>query len=184
VEEKHAKQRRRRRTLFAIIATLITWWVGAWLRPQFIPAPSLYAHTDAPLSAERSAKLPDETQVTLAPGSQLSYLKWLSPSDEHTLHLDGEGTFSIPPGPRPPVMVVGAGIEVKAFEGRFTVQAYNAVPIAYVKVHEGRAQVRARTVFGFGEFLTVHAGEGVRVGPGQHIERVDVPIGAHSARNR
>ena len=174
LQEKHAKRRNRRRFVFGTIATMIIGWLAAWLRPQLIPVPSMYAHADAPVYQDVSSKLPDETEVTLTAGSHLSYRRWFSGSDERTLNLNGEATFTIAPGPRPALVVDGAGVEVKASAGRFSVHSYDGEPTAYVQVHEGSAEVRANTLYGKGEVLTLHAGEGVRVGPGLHIDRLNV----------
>jgi hypothetical protein len=116
--------------------------------------------------------LPDETQVTLLQGAHLSYSHAFSISLERTLNLDGEATFVVAPGPGA-LVVHGHGVEVTAAKGRFTVEAYNALPIAHVRVQEGVAQVRALAAAGDGQSLTLYAGQGARVGPGQRIKRDD-----------
>jgi hypothetical protein len=140
-----------------------------------VPVPGLLEHTDAPAYEKRFARLPDESQVTLLPGSRLSYSHLISSSYERTLNLDGEATFVVAPGPGA-LVVQGRGVAVIAPQGRFTVQARDGVSIAYVTVWEGMAQVRALPVIDYGESLTLHAGESVRVGPGERIERVDAPL--------
>jgi len=76
------------------------------------------------------------------------------------------------------LVVQGARVEVRAAQARFTVQAYDAEPVAYVSVQRGSATVRARLGANYGKAVTLRAGERVRVGPGDRIERVDVPVGA------
>lgn len=178
--------RRRRWTVFfacfAILVAIAVWFV-ARDNSTFVSI-SLTGNPTTAVSNPRAMKLPDATRVTLAAGSQLSYPDWNARVNEHTVNLEGEGTFTIPRGPHQPLVVAGAGLEVKAFEGRFTIQAFNGQPIAYVKVHEGRLEVRARPTAGVGAVLTLRAGEGARVGPGERIERADVPIDAQTARSR
>src|SRR5204863_2573562 len=94
LEDKRAEQRRRRRRIFAIIAALLGGGLYELFRIQWIPAPvPLLLHTDAPPYEKRVARLPDETQVTLLPGSHLSYSYVFSSSLERTVNLDGEGPF-------------------------------------------------------------------------------------------
>ena len=183
LEKKRAKQRRNRRILFGAILSALGAGLYEWLRPQGmpVPQPSFLVHADAPAGEERSDTLPDETRVTLLAGSHLSYRRLFSSSYERTLNLDGEGTFVVAPGPGA-LVVHGAAVEVKVAQGRFTVQAYDAVPIAYVTVQEGLAQVRPRTAIGDGASLTLHAGQAARVGPGHRIERVDAPIAPHTPK--
>lgn len=180
--EKRSRWRHGRNWVLTSIAALFTGWVVSKVEPRLFPAPGMYVHFDASFTQDSSTTLRDETQVTLAAGSRLSYLPWFGDADEDTLSLDGEGTFTIAPGPRRPLVIDGPGVEVTAFEGRLTVEAFAARPIAYVKVHEGRAAVRTRTVYGYGEVLTLRAGESARVGPGLRIDRVDAPIAAHRRR--
>lgn len=152
--------------------------------PRWFPVPSVYVHADAPVNERRSETLPDETQMTLAPGAHVSYSRHFSSSRERTLNIDGEGTFTVAPGPRAAFKVDGPGVEVTTSEGRFTIQAFEAVPYAYVKVHEGRAEVRARTLYGSSQVVTLRAGEGVRVGPALRIEQTEVPIAPHGRRRQ
>lgn len=56
------------------------------------------------------------------------------------------------------------------------------MPIAYVTVQEGLAEVWPRGAIGDSESLTLHAGEAARVGPGQRIERIDAPITPHTPK--
>ena len=146
---------------------------------KWVPVPSAYFHSDAPADKPLMARLPDETEVTLVPGSHLSYLWWFGKAGADTLKLDGEGTFTAARGGRLPLVVAGPGVEVKALEARFSIEAFVARPVAYVKVHEGRVQVRPRTLTGYGEALTLQAGQGAVVGPGLHIERMDSPSTTH-----
>jgi hypothetical protein len=179
IAEKRAKWRRGRQIFIATIGGLLTMALGVWLRPRWLPTPSAYVHADAPRDAEGSARLPDETLVTLAPGSHLSYRDWFTPHDEREVTLNGQGTFTVARGAREPMTIRGAGVEVSASNARFTIHAYDTEPIAYVIVHEGRAEVRARTVYGASESLTLSAGEGARVGPQLLITRGDAPIPIH-----
>lgn len=174
--ETRARWRRFRSYALTTIGLTVAAWVGNVIRQQWVPAPTGYVHADAPMNKPLSEKLPDETQVTLVPGSHLTYLEWFRTV---TLTLDGEGTFTVAPGARRPLVVDGPGVEVKAFAGRFSIEAFVARPIAYVKVHEGRVEVRPLTLAGNGETLTLEAGEGVVVGPGLHIDRMEPPITAH-----
>ena len=182
-QEKRRKRRNRRRAVIGSISGAIALWLVGWLRPQLIPVPSMFAHVDAPVYEERSLKLENETQVILAPGSHLSYKNWFSTFNVETLYVNGEATFTIAPGRHRTLLVDGAGVEVRASAGRFTVHSYDGEPMAYVQVHEGSAEVRARTVYAGGEVLRLDAGEGVRVGPGLHIDRVNV-ITPNSVRIR
>jgi len=150
--------------------------LGTWLRPHLVPVPTAYVHADAPRDAEASARLPDETQVILAPGSHLSYRDWFTPHDEREVTLNGQGTFTVARGARKAMTIQGAGVEVSASNARFTIHAYDTEQIAYVIVHEGRARVRARTVYGTSESMTLNAGESARVGPQLLITRGDAPI--------
>lgn len=180
--EKRARWRRFRSYAFTTIGLTVAAWLGNVIRQQWVPVPSAYVHADAPMNTSLSAKLPDETQVTLVPGSHLSYSQWFGKARDDTLILDGEGTFTVAPGGRLPLVVAGPGVEVKALAGQFSIEAFAARPIAYVKVHEGRAEVRPRTRAGYGEELMLQAGEGAVVGPELHIERMEPPITAHPPR--
>lgn len=183
LQEKRATRRRGLRVLFAAILTALGVGLYESFRPGWlpVPVPAVYEHTDAPAYEELSTRLPDETKVTLLAGTHLSYSRMFSSSYERTLNLDGEGTFVVPPGPGA-LVVHGRGVEVIAPHGRFTVQAYDAVPIAYVTVHEGMAEVKTLTTVGDGQSLTLHAGQSARVGPGQRIERVDAPLGPRTMK--
>jgi ferric-dicitrate binding protein FerR (iron transport regulator) len=82
-------------------------------------------------------------------------------------------------------VIEAPNVQVTAFEGRFTVEAYSPMPIAYVRVHEGRVEVRAHSVvYGFGQVVTLHAGEGARVGPDLWIRPILAPIAAHGTRSK
>jgi hypothetical protein len=176
-----AKQtwRRRGQVVVATAGAQLTVAVGVWLRPRLFPAPSVYLHVDAPRDAKRSTRLPDETQVTLSPGSHLSYSTWFSPHDERELTLNGEGTFAVARGARTALRLDAARVEVSASNARFTVHAYNAVPVAYVIVREGLVRLRARRVNGFSKVVTLSAGEGARVGPNLEIVRNDSTFLVH-----
>ncbi|MFL5614791.1 MAG: FecR domain-containing protein, partial [Gemmatimonadaceae bacterium] len=137
-----------RPTLIVLLFGSILGWLELRINPpRWFPVPSTYLHADAPENERRSETLPDETRMTLAPGAHVSYPRHFSSSVERTLNIDGEATFTVAPGPRGALEVDGPGVEVTASEGRFTIQAFAAVPYAYVKVHEGRAEVRARTIY-------------------------------------
>jgi len=185
VQERHAKQRFWRKlirgTIGMTVGGLLTAKLVMWLFPRVfpVPAPKMYLYMDAPARAERAARLPDATEVALGPGSHLRYSRWLT-SVDNTINLNGEATFTVPPGRRDALVIAGAGVVVKATGGRFTVQAYDALPVAYVVVHEGRVQVQARTVYAGSAFELVKAGERVRVGPALRIMLVnDAPIASH-----
>ena len=168
--------RHRGQVVVATLGAQLTVAVGVWLRPRLFPAPSVYVHVDAPLHAVRATRLPDETQVILSPGSHLSYTSWFAPHDERELTLNGEGTFAVARGARRALTLHAARVEVSASNARFTVHAYHAndaQPVAYVMVHEGTVEVRARTVSDSTKVLTLSAGEGARVGPNLQIKRDD-----------
>lgn len=174
--ERRATWRRRREIVLATMGGLLVMAIGVWLRPRLIPSPSAYVHADAPRDAEGSARLPDQTQVILAPDSHLSYTDWFTPHDEREVTLNGQGTFTVARGARAPMTIRGPGVEVSASNARFTIHAYATEPIAFVIVYEGRAEVRARTVHGSSASLTLSAGEGASVGPKLLIRRGDVPL--------
>ncbi|HEY2854877.1 MAG TPA: FecR domain-containing protein [Gemmatimonadaceae bacterium] len=165
--------RRRGQVVVATVGAQLTLAVGVWLRPRLFPAPSVYVHADAPRDAERTTRLPDDTQVILSRGSHLSYSTWFSPHDERELTLDGEGTFAVARGSRTALTLDAASVEVSASNARFTVHAYNAEPVAHVVVREGLVRLRARRVEAFGKVMTLSAGEGARVGPNREIVRED-----------
>jgi hypothetical protein len=176
-----AKQtwRRRCQVVAATVGAELTVAVGAWLRPRLFPAPSVYVRVDAPRNAKGSARLPDETQVILSPGSHLSYSTWFSPHDERELTLNGEGTFAVARGARAALTLDALSVEVSASNARFTVHAYDAESVAYVIVREGLVMLRARRVDAFGEVVTVGAGEGARVGRNLAIMRGDSAFLVH-----
>lgn len=185
LDEKRARKRWRRRFVSTTIAAALVAWLGPRLVPRSLPVPAFdsYLKLDAPMDRQFSGTLRDHTQLTLAPGTHLGYWYSFGVSDK-VLNIDGEGTFTMAPNSRQPLVVAGPGVEVTAFEGRFTIEAFTARPFAYVKVDEGRAEVRARTFFGYGQMVTLHAGEAARVGPGMWIERFDAPIEPHARRTR
>jgi len=180
LEEKRATVHRRFRMLFGAIGLIILSGIYECYRSQQmpVPVPAMAEHADAPAYEELSTRLPDETQATLLPGAHLSYSHAFSSALERTLNLDGEATFVVAPGPGA-LVVHGHGVEVTVAKGRFTVEAYNALPIAHVRVQEGVAQVRALAAAGDGQSLTLYAGQGARVGPGQRIKRDDASLAAH-----
>jgi hypothetical protein len=165
--------RRRGQVVVATVGAQLTVAAGVWLRPRLFPAPSVYLHADAPRDAERSTRLPDETQVILSRGSHLSYSTWFSPHDERELTLNGEGTFAVARGARAALTLDAASVEVSASNARFTVHAYDAEPVAYVIVREGLVRLRARRIDRFSEAVTLGAGEAARVGPNLEIVRND-----------
>ena len=165
--------RHRRQVVVATVGAQLTVAAGVWLRARLFPAPSVYVHVDAPRDAERSTRLPDETQVILSPGSHLIYSSWFAPHDERELTLNGEGTFAVARGARKDLTLAAASLEVSASKSRFTVHAFDAEPVAYVIVREGLVTLRARRVNGFSSFVTLSAGEGARVGPNRQIVRDD-----------
>ncbi|MFL5615414.1 MAG: FecR domain-containing protein [Gemmatimonadaceae bacterium] len=168
---KHA-WRHRGQVVVATLGAQLTLVVVVWLHARLFPAPSVYVHVDAPAHAVRATRLPDETQVILSAGSHLSYSSWFS-HDERELTLNGEGTFAVARGARTALTLDAGSVEVSASNARFTVHADDAEPVAYVKVHEGTVEVRARTVFDSTKVLTLSAGEGARVGPNLQIRRDD-----------
>lgn len=170
--EKRARRRNTRRFFFGVVAMLMTWYLALRFWPERVPAPGMLVRVDAPSTAERTERLPDGTVVTLVPGSHLTYFRWFATSDERTLNLEGQATFTLAPGLHRPLTVGGAAVEVKASEGRFTVHSYNTETIAYVEVHEGSATVQPRTVYAKGELVTLHADESVAVGPGLQTNRL------------
>ena len=171
--------RRRGQIVVAIVGAQLTVAVGVWLRQRLFPAPSVYVHVDAPRDAERSTRLPDETQVILSPGSHLSYNSWFAPHDERELTLNGDGTFAVARGARRALTLAAKSLEVSASNARFTVHAYDAEPVAYVIVREGLVQLRARRANGFSKVVTLSAGEGARVGPNLEIIREDSTLVLH-----
>jgi ferric-dicitrate binding protein FerR (iron transport regulator) len=180
-EEKRARRTRRRRrvVLTASFAVGITAWLGgALLRPQVVPFPTLYAHVDAPRDSERVMRLPDAARVSLVRGSHLDYQRWFVRLREHAVDLNGEGTFTTARAPHRPLVVDGAHVEVRSADGQFTVQAYDAEPVAYVQVQRGTATVRVRLGSSYGTEVILHGGELVQVGPGNRIERVNPAIAA------
>jgi ferric-dicitrate binding protein FerR (iron transport regulator) len=175
---KHA-WRHRGQVVVAALGAQLTIAACVWLRARLFPAPSAYVHVDAPPHAVRATRLPDETQVTLSPGSHLSYSRWLAPHDERELTLNGEGTFTVARGARRALTLAGARVEVRASNARFAVHAYNAEPVAYLIVQEGTVEVRGRTVFDSTKVLRLSAGEGARVGPNLQIMRDNSPFPLH-----
>jgi hypothetical protein len=171
--------RRRRQVVVATVGAQLTVAVGVWLRPRLFPAPSVYVHVDAPRDAERSTRLPDETQVILSPGSHLTYTSWFAPHDEIGLTLNGEGTFAVARGARAALTLAAASVEVSASNARFTVHAYDAEPVAYVIVREGLVRLRARRVNGFSNIVKLGAGERARLGPNLEIVREDSTLVLH-----
>src|SRR5204862_1359864 len=91
----------------------------------------------------------------------------------------GEGTFAVARDARTALTLDAASVEVSASNARFTVHAYNAEPVAYVIVHEGTVELRARTVSDSTKVLTLSAGEGARVGPNLQIKRDDSLFALH-----
>lgn len=181
--ERRARRRWGIHIGFGAVGVWFVMWLFTSVLPRWPSVPGPYVHLDAPIYRSRSAKLPDETQVTLAPGSHVSYSHLFAHVDQHKLTLDGEATFTVVPASgEPPLVVDGPGVEVRAYAGRFTVEAFAPRPFAYVRVDEGLVQVRARTVVGYGEALTLRAGEGVRVGPFMDIQRTSPPIAPHRSR--
>jgi ferric-dicitrate binding protein FerR (iron transport regulator) len=178
---RFAKQiwRHRGQVLVATFGTVLIDVTWVWLRPHVFPAPSSYVHVDAPRRSARTTRLPDESQVILAAGSHLSYTDWFKRDDERDVTLNGQGTFTVARGARNAMSVRGAGVEVSASNARFTIHAKDNEPVAYVIVHEGRAEVRARSPYGHtSRSLTLSAGEGARVGPKFQIVR-DTPLPLH-----
>lgn len=168
-----AKQtwRYRVEVLLATLSGLLIQGGVVWLHSRLFPRPSIYVHANAPRNAARTLRLPDESQVVLAPGSQLSYTSWFTPHDERELSLTGEGTFAVARGARAALVLAARGIEVSASAARFTVRADETDSVAHVIVHEGLVRVRALTASGGGNALTLNAGEGVRVGPRLQVMR-------------
>ena len=171
--------RRRREVVVAALGAQVILAAGVWLRRRLFPTPSVYVHVDAPPHAVRATRLPDETQVILSPGSHLSYSSWFAPHDERELTLNGEGTFAVARGAREAMTVRGAGVEVSASDARFTIHAYDSEPTAYVVVHEGRAEVRARTAYDTTKSVTLGVGDAARVGPNLQIKREDSLFALH-----
>ena len=171
--------RHRRQVVVATVGAQLTVAVGVWLRPRLFPAPSVYVHVDAPRDAERSTRLPDETQVILSPGSHLSYISWFTPHDERELTLNGEGTFAVARGARTALTLAAASLEVSASNARFTVHAYDAERVGFVIVREGLVRLRARRVNVLSKDITLSAGEGARVGPNLEIIREDSTLVLH-----
>lgn len=165
--------RYRAKVLLATLSGLLIQACAVWLHSRLFPPPSVYVYADAPRNAARTLRLPDESQVVLAPGSHLSYTSWFAPHDERGLSLKGEGTFAVARGARGALVLAARGVEVSASAARFTVRADEADSVAHVIVHEGVVRVRALTASGQGEALTLNAGEGVRVGPHLQVMRED-----------
>src|SRR5690348_11922595 len=151
--------RHRGQVLLAMLGGLLIQTGGAWVRSRLFPPPSIYVHVDAPWHSARTTRLPDESQVILAPGSHLSYTSWFAPHDERELSLNGEGRFSVGRGAREALTLEARDVEVSASNARFTVHAYDAEPFAYVIVQEGLVRLRARPANGFSKVLTLSGAE-------------------------
>ena len=117
----------RRAAVLAVLlfALSITSW--SWLRTHVVTAPS----------ATVATRLPDGTQVTLSPGSELRYRSFTLRS-ERRVGLDGEAFFDVEKGTRP-FVVATFDATITVTGTRFNVRAWrdDASPSTEVALVEG-----------------------------------------------
>jgi ferric-dicitrate binding protein FerR (iron transport regulator) len=89
--------------------------------------------------------LPDGTQLTLAPGSEVRYDPRFGRSGRRLVRLDGEAYFEVSRVSRTPFSVVTATSSTDVLGTAFTVRAYQSDSLVRVAVTEGKVALRART---------------------------------------
>ena len=149
----------------AALAALAVVALALWPR-----ATTLTAGADALVAA-----LPDGSEVTLAPGSELRYRRGVL-GRERRASLEGQGYFDVEPSDRP-FVVRTFNAEVEVLGTEFDVSAWAGAPETAVALVEGRVEVRA----GSGA-VTLVPGQLTRVrGAGAPTAPVDADVGAVAA---
>lgn len=164
VQPLRASRRRRFRPprsltrLTAIAATLVVGVFGAHLlHNHFAPA---YHYRGG--ATGRTAVLPDDTQVTLAPGSYLGTARSF-PHGTRSVYLYGGAHFSVAPNPRIPFVVHTFGVSTRVLGTRFSIQADTTVGW-HVQVEQGKVALAVRGSDGHWRTLrTLTAGEAVHL---------------------
>lgn len=118
----------------------------------------------------RTLELPDGSKVTLGPASAIALA--FGAGERRLRLLEGEAFFEVMPDPARPFHVEAAKVEASALGTSFDVRLdAQAVTVA---VQEGIVGVASRGSAGrFSE--RVEAGQAVRIGPGDRIERSSEP---------
>lgn len=141
--------------LWAMAACLVVALLAGWYlvnRPTVL-APSLaYQHLIKRAGAtarevsntgnkRMQIRLPDGSQVILAPQSRLSYDMRLGTRPQRQVYLTGEAFFSVKRDPAQPFVVYANGIVTKVLGTRFSIKAYESHPDVTVAVRSGRVSV-------------------------------------------
>lgn len=92
-------------------------------------------------SKSMQIRLPDGSQVTLAPQSRLSYDTRLGTRPQRQVYLTGEAFFSVKRDPTQPFLVYANGVVTKVLGTRFSIKAYENHPDVTVAVSSGRVSV-------------------------------------------
>lgn len=86
-------------------------------------------------------RLPDGSQVILAPQSRLSYDTRLGTRPQRQVYLTGEAFFSVKRDPTQPFLVYANGVVTKVLGTKFSIKAYESHPDVTVSVSSGRVSV-------------------------------------------
>jgi transmembrane sensor len=116
----------------------------------------------ADLGQRRTLRLPDSTEVVLAPASRIRYASVRG--GNRTVSLTGEASFHVHHEPDRPFIVRAAGATVEDLGTVFVVRAYPGAPTR-VSVASGQVAFRATTPGASGPATVVDAGAWARLGP-------------------
>lgn len=155
-EKKQPKVMPLYRTVFKFAAVLV---IALGL---FFVAKNMMPSTETAANAEfASFSLPDESEVTLNAGSEITYKKW-GWSNHRSLTLEGEAYFKVAKGKKfevntslGKVTVLGTQFDVKARDGRFDVMCFEG----RVRVDYGETQ----TVITKGQSVSFENGQPIDV---------------------
>jgi len=133
-----------------VLALLLGWYLVE--RPATIAPSSAYQQLVQRAGAtarevsntsdkQMQIRLPDGSQVILAPQSRLSYDTRLGPQPQRQVYLTGEAFFSVKRDPAQPFLVYANGIVTKVLGTSFSIKAYENGSDVTVAVRSGRVSV-------------------------------------------
>lgn len=133
----------------AVVVLATGWAVQRWNRT----AESAYVQRTEILESQReevnetgsprTVALPDGSQVTLAPGSRISFTSHLNGA-KREVYLSGEAFFDVQKDPSKPFFVYADELTTRVLGTSFTVRAFEEENTATVQVRTGSVSVVAR----------------------------------------
>jgi len=164
---------RRRPVRWAAAAGLLALTLGgllpyAWQRQSTSTTATGWTRYDNTTQRVQVLHLPDDTRVTLQPGSHLRYAGGLAGA-RREVHLEGEAFFQVHKDAKHPFLVFTKQLVTTVLGTSFDVKAYPGSAQALVAVREGKVAVQPRQAAHLDATPTHPAKAGVLLLPNQQV---------------